>query len=106
VKKRKDHRDVDAFSDQIFRISKGTYPNMGFKRKGMLAFNQIIADLFENIVNEAMLLCQYHSKQTLTSKEIETAVKLILPGELRSRAVEEIKRALAQHKLKQGANCS
>ena len=35
--------------------------------------------------NEAVRLARYAKKQTLTSREVQTAVRLLLPGELASR---------------------
>ena len=38
---------------------------------------------------EAVRLARYNKKSTLTSREIQTAVRLLLPGELAKHAVSE-----------------
>merc|ERR1712154_122005 len=40
-------------------------------------------------MGEASKLCQYSSKQTLSAREIQTAVQLVLPGELGKHSISE-----------------
>lgn len=51
--------------------------------------NSFINDAFERIATEAGKLVRYNKKGTLSSREIQTAVRLILPGELAKHAVSE-----------------
>ena len=37
--------------------------------------------------------CRYNKKPTVTSREIQTSVRLILPGELAKHAVSEVRRS-------------
>ena len=46
-------------------------------------------DIFERIALEASKLCRYSKKKTLSSREIQTSVRLMLPGELSKHAVSE-----------------
>jgi histone H2B len=43
----------------------------------------------ERIAGEASRLTQYNKRQTISSREIQTAVRLLLPGELAKHAVSE-----------------
>jgi histone H2B len=43
----------------------------------------------ERIASEASRLTQYNKRQTISSREIQTAVRLLLPGELAKHAVSE-----------------
>ena len=54
--------------------------------------NSFINDAFERIAVEAGKLVRYNKKGTLSSREIQTAVRLILPGELAKHAVSEAPR--------------
>lgn len=45
--------------------------------------------LVERIASEASRLAQYNKRQTISSREIQTAVRLLLPGELAKHAVSE-----------------
>jgi histone H2B len=46
----------------------------------MAVFDDMMTDAFKRIASEAKNLCQQTGKKTLSSREIQTAVRLILPG--------------------------
>merc|ERR1719222_872607 len=48
--------------------------------------NSFVNDLFERIAAEASKLAHYNKRSTITSREIQTAVRLLLPGELAKHA--------------------
>ena len=48
-----------------------------------------IVDIFERVATEASKLAAYNKKSTISSREIQTSVRLILPGELAKHAVSE-----------------
>ena len=58
--------------------------------------NSFINDIFEKIATEAAKLARYNKKPTVTSREIQTAVRLILPGELAKHAVSEGTKAVTK----------
>lgn len=51
--------------------------------------NSFVVDAFERIAGEAGKLCGYAKKDTLTSNEVRTAVRLCLPGDLAKHAIVE-----------------
>ena len=51
--------------------------------------NSIVADTFDNIMSEGRMLVINGKKSTLSSKDVETAVKLLIPGELGKGSVTE-----------------
>ena len=53
-------------------------------------------DIFQRIATEAGKLAQYNSKATLSSREIQTACKLVLPGELAKHAISEGTKAVTK----------
>eukprot|EP00958_Prasinococcus_capsulatus_P014343 scaffold1505_cov390-Prasinococcus_capsulatus_cf.AAC.1 len=55
-----------------------------------------INDIFEKLATEASKLARYNKKPTITSREIQTSVRLILPGELAKHAVSEGTKALPE----------
>lgn len=48
------------------------------------------------IATETAVLARYNKKPTVTSREIQTAVRLILPGELAKHAVSEGTKAVTK----------
>ena len=53
-------------------------------------------DIFERIASEASRLAHYNKHLTITSWEIQTAVRLLLPGELAKHAVLEGTKAITK----------
>ena len=51
---------------------------------------------FEKIASQAAQLSRVNKKPTLTSREIQTAVRLVLPGELAKHAVSEGTKAVTK----------
>ena len=65
-------------------------------RRAAFRRNSFINDIFEKIAAEAARLARYNKKPTITSREIQTAVRLILPGELAKHAVSEGTKAVTK----------
>ena len=63
----------------------------------METMNSIVADTFDNLMSEGRMLVINGKKQTLSSKDVETAVKLLIPGELGKGSVQEGRQGLKDH---------
>jgi histone H2B len=63
----------------------------------MSAMNSVINDLFGRIAHEASTLAAMNGKATIGSHEIQTAVRLALPGERAKHAVSEGTKAFAKY---------
>ncbi|KAF8546972.1 histone-fold-containing protein [Imleria badia] len=87
-KKRKKARK-ETYSTYIYKVLRQVHPETGISNKGMSILNSFVNDLFERIASEASKLAAYSKKSTLSSREIQTAVRLILPGELAKHAISE-----------------
>ena len=59
--------------------------------------NSFISDIFDRLATEAGKLARYTKKSTLSSREIQTAVRLIPPGELAKHAVSEGTKAVTKY---------
>ena len=96
-KKLKKKRRVESYSTYIYKVLKQVHPDTGISRRAMSIMNSFVNDLFERISAEAGRLSQYNKKPTLSSREIQTAVRLILPGELAKHAVSEGVKAVTKY---------
>ncbi|XP_053599187.1 histone H2B-like [Microplitis demolitor] len=56
-----------------------------------------VNDIFERIAAEASRLAHYNKRFTITSREIQTAVRLLLPDELAKHAVREGTKAVTKY---------
>ena len=79
----------ETYKIYIYKVLKQVHPDTGISSKAMSIMNSFINDIFEKIATEAAKLARYNKKPTVTSREIQTAVRLILPGELAKHAVSE-----------------
>jgi histone H2B len=70
-------------------VLKQVHPGTGISTRGVSVMNSFINDMFDKIATEAGKLVRYSKKNTLTSREIQAAVRLLLPGELAKHAVSE-----------------
>ncbi|KAL9703085.1 hypothetical protein quinque_006603 [Culex quinquefasciatus] len=66
------------------------------KRKESYAI-YIYKVLKQRIAAEASRLAQYNKRSTITSREIQTGVRLLLPGELAKHAVSEGTKAVTKY---------
>ena len=88
-KKKRSKKRTESYSSYIYKVLKQVHPDTGISSKAMSIMNSFINDAFERIAVEAGKLVRYNKKGTLSSREIQTAVRLILPGELAKHAVSE-----------------
>ncbi|KAI9262375.1 histone H2B [Phascolomyces articulosus] len=95
-KKRKAARK-ETYSTYIYRVLKQVHPDTGISNKAMSILNSFVNDIFERIAGEASKLAAYNKRSTISSREIQTAVRLILPGELAKHAVSEGTKAVTKY---------
>ena len=101
------------------QVLKQVHPDTGVSSKAMSIMNSFVNDLFERIAAEASKLAHYNkrlglernfvgcqvelcqnscfNRSTITSREIQTAVRLLLPGELAKHAVSEGTKAVTKY---------
>ena len=60
--------------------------------------NSFVNGIFERIASEASSLSLQNKKSTISSREIQTAVRLLLPRELAKHAVSEGTKAVTKYK--------
>jgi histone H2B len=87
--KKRHRKRHETYSSYIYRVLKSVHNDTGISNKAMAIMNSFINDIFEKIAVEASHLAKYNNKHTLTSREIQAAVRLLLPGELSKHAISE-----------------
>ena len=94
VAKRHRKKRFESYAIYIYKVLKNIHPDVGISKKAMNVMNSFVNDLFERVALEASKLARYHGKLTLSSHDIQSSVKLILPGDLAEHAIAEGTRAL------------
>ncbi len=95
-KKKRHKKRIESYSTYIYKVLKQVHPEIGISKKSMSIMNSFITDVFERISTEAGRLAKYNGKETLSSREVQTAVRLVLPGELAKHAVSEGTKAVTK----------
>ncbi|KAG2408324.1 histone protein [Vigna angularis] len=95
-KKKRHKKSVETYKIYIFKVLKQVHPDIGISSKAMGIMNSFINDIFEKLAQESSRLARYNKKPTITSREIQTAVRLVLPGELAKHAVSEGTKAVTK----------
>ncbi|ANB12649.1 histone H2B [Sugiyamaella lignohabitans] len=96
-KKKRTKGRKETYSSYIYKVLKQTHPDTGISTRAMSIMNSFVNDIFERVATEASKLAAYNKKSTIASREIQTAVRLILPGELAKHAVSEGTRAVTKY---------
>ncbi|CAH1383626.1 unnamed protein product, partial [Tenebrio molitor] len=94
---KKKRRRKESYAIYIYKVLKQVHPDTGISSKAMSIMNSFVNDIFERIAAEASRLAHYNKRSTITSREIQTAVRLLLPGELAKHAVSEGTKAVTKY---------
>ncbi|KAI8118525.1 Histone H2B [Lucilia cuprina] len=70
----------ESYAIYIYKVLKQVHPDTGISSKAMTS-----------------RLAHYNKRSTITSREIQTAVRLLLPGELAKHAVSEGTKAVTKY---------
>ncbi|KAJ9061383.1 histone H2B [Entomophthora muscae] len=95
--KKRSSKRAETFSIYIYRVLKQVHGETGISSKAMSILNSFVSDIFERIAGEASKLAAYNKRSTISSREIQTSVRLILPGELAKHAVSEGTKAVTKY---------
>ena len=94
--KKKSKKRAETFSVYIYRVLKQVHPDIGISKRSMSIMNSFINDIFERICTESSKLVKIGARNTLSSREVQTSVRLVLPGELSKHAVSEGTKAVTK----------
>ena len=88
---------TESYNSYIFKVLKQVHPDTGISKKAMSVMNSFINDIESKISEEGGKLARYNKSKTLTSREVQTAIRLLLPGELAKHAVSEGTKAVTKY---------
>ena len=97
VKTQKKRRAPESYKSYIFKVLKQVHPKMRVSKKGIAIVNNFVTDTFEKIATEAGKLCKITKRSTLSSRDVQSAIRLVLPGELSKHAVSEGTKAVTKY---------
>ena len=81
----------------VYKVLKQVHPDVGISSKAMSIMNSFVNDIFERLAGEASRLAHQNKRKTISSREVQTSVRLLLPGELAKHAVSEGTKAVTKY---------
>ncbi len=81
----------------ICKVLKQVHSEIGITSKSLSIMQSMVDDIFERIVTEAKHLAVSTHRSTVGAREIQSAGRLVLPGELSRHAVSEGTKAVAKY---------
>lgn len=97
TKKRGRRSGEEGYRRYVYKVLKQVHPEMGISFQAMTILNNLMCDMFERLADEAARLKEYTGHMTLSCREIQGAVKLVLPGELGKHAIAEGAKAVTNY---------
>ena len=94
-KRKRSHKE--SYTVYVYKVLKQVHPDTGISSKAMGIMNSCVSDIFERISGEASRLAHYNKRSTIISREIQTAVRLLLLGELGKHAMSEGTKAVTKY---------
>jgi len=98
-KKKRRGKRKESYAIYIYKVLKQVHTDTGISSKAMGTMNSFVNDIFERIATLRKLpaLLATTKKSTISSCEIQTAIRLLLPGELAKHAVSEGTKAVTKY---------
>ena len=96
-KKKKKVKRKESYSLYIHKVLKQGHQDTGITTKAMGITNSFVSYIFERMAMKAYRLTKYGKKSTMSSREIQTAARLLLPGEVAKHAVSEDTKAVTKY---------
>ncbi len=93
---RQKRKNFQSFSLYIYKVLRSISNDVGISKKGMNVINSLVTDMFEQVALESSKLVRYQKKKTLSSQDVQTAVKLLLPPDLGNHAILEGSKAVSK----------
>eukprot|EP01084_Bolivina_argentea_P031574 58446_1 len=94
---RRRRKKVETFNMYIYKVLKSIDSSLGISKKAMDVINSFVFDFFHRICKEAKKLQRFCHKLSMSEKDINTSVQLILPNELAKHTISENTKAITKY---------
>jgi len=84
------------FKNALFKVLRKIDPNGTISSKAMTVLNDMVCDLLDRLCKEAESIRERNGKTTLKTRDIQTAARILLPGQLFTHAFYEGHRCLSK----------
>ena len=85
------------YQTYLYRVLRNVHPDLGCSTNALAVMNSFVADMFDRLAGEAARVARMNKRATMTSREVQTAARLVLPGTLAPHAVSEGSKAVTKY---------
>ncbi|XP_032613273.1 histone H2B type W-T [Hylobates moloch] len=89
----------DSFATYFHQVLKQVHQGLSLSREAVSVMDSLVHDILGRIATEAGHLARSTKRQTITTWEIRTAVRLLLPGEMGKLAESKATKAVVRTSL-------
>ena len=101
-KKNRKRRRRESYGIYIYKVLKQAHPNISISSQAMNIMNSFVNDIFERLADEASRLANLKRYRNISLREIQYAVRLQLPGDLRKIAISQGVQAILRYNRSRG----
>ncbi|XP_041050338.1 late histone H2B.L4-like [Carcharodon carcharias] len=94
-KKRRSRKE--SYSIYTYKVMKQIHPDTSISSEAVSIRDSFVNDIFERIAGEASRLAHYNKRRTISSREIQIAVRLLLPSELAKHTMSKGTKAVTKY---------
>uniref|UniRef100_G1PGU9 Core Histone H2A/H2B/H3 domain-containing protein n=1 Tax=Myotis lucifugus TaxID=59463 RepID=G1PGU9_MYOLU len=98
-RRRRRRPTYDSFAAYFPKVLRKVHADLSLSQRAVSVLDSLVKDVFERIGEEAKLLVRSNNRATLTSRDIQTAVRLLLPHQLGRHALSQGTRAVLRYQL-------
>ena len=86
-----------VWASYVHKVLKAVHPDLQISRDGTTVLSDALDDLMERLAAECKQLVQSNNRATLTARDVEAAVKLLIPpGDIQNLARKQANEAVAR----------
>jgi len=85
------------FGSYIYKVLKQVHPDIKISDKAMFIMNGFVYEIFDRIAIGASIFASHNRKSIISSREIQSSVRLILKGHLSKHATSEGRKAVDKY---------
>ncbi|KAM4701856.1 histone H2B type 1-A-like [Discoglossus pictus] len=90
-------RPIYSFGYFVKKVLKEVFPSVTMSEDATTLVHHVIKEFLNRVLNACTQLVHYSGRKTLSSRELQAAVRLILPKGLAKSAVNEATKSVAQY---------
>eukprot|EP00029_Vermamoeba_vermiformis_P014390 TRINITY_DN950_c0_g1_i2.p1 TRINITY_DN950_c0_g1~~TRINITY_DN950_c0_g1_i2.p1 ORF type:complete len:323 (+),score=76.70 TRINITY_DN950_c0_g1_i2:70-1038(+) len=99
-------KNQDRFNTYIYKVLKQVHPDVGLSNQAMAIMDDFVQFTLQRIAAQAQIVVDQEKAKTLDSRDVQTAIRLELPGELAKHAVSEGTKAVCKFNAAHGTKGS